>query len=354
MTANIKRQALKPTSSDVSADSLAAGRISPDEALFAGKRAVQALASCEHFAGSEKLILKALSLQDALGPVFDITGDCEDGAKAGAEAVHAQMLADLIQSNTNKYARLGVRIHDYTHEAWRHDVDLIVGNAADRLAYVTIPKTTRVDEAAQMISYVQEAACRAGRQTDVPVHLLVETHGALEHVFELARLPAVEVLDFGLMDFVSDHHGVIPASALRSPMQFEHQLLIRAKARVVAAAAAAGIVPAHNVCLNLKDKAVVHADADRARQEFGFQRMWSIYPDQIEPIVEAMQPSFAELEDALAILSLAQDASWGPIQFKGELHDRATYRYFWSLVRRANATGMNLPEDALNRFFSTL
>lgn len=351
MTTNMKNQALNAMSSDVSVERWAAGRVSPDEALFAGKRAVQALASCEHFAGSEKLILKALSLQDALGPVFDITGDCEDGAKAGTEIAHAQMLAGLIQSSANKYGRLGVRIHDFTHEAWRHDVNLIVGNAADRLAYITIPKTTRVDEAAQMIGYVQETARRAGRQTDVPVHLLIETHDALEHVFELARLPSVEVLDFGLMDFVSDHHGVIPASALRSPMQFEHQLLIRAKARVVAAAAAACVVPAHNVCLNLKDKAVVHADADRARQEFGFQRMWSIYPDQIQTIVEAMRPSFSELEDAVAILSLAQDASWGPIQFKGELHDRATYRYFWSLVKRANATGMNLPEEALNRFF---
>ena len=36
----------------------------------------------------------------------------------------------------------------------------------------------------------------------------------------IAATPWVQVLDFGLMDFVSGHHGAIPASAMRSPGQF--------------------------------------------------------------------------------------------------------------------------------------
>ncbi len=47
---------------------------------------------------------------------------------------------------------------------------------------------------------------------------------------------------------------------------------------------------------------------------------------------------------AKAILLAAQEVNWGPIQFEGELHDRATYRYFWELVQRANVTGLPLPE----------
>jgi citrate lyase subunit beta/citryl-CoA lyase len=78
--------------------------------------------------------------------------------------------------------------------------------------------------------------------------------------------------------------------------------------------------------------------------------MWSIYPAQIAPIVEAMRPNFSEVDDAAAILLLAQDADWGPIQFKGELHDRATYRYFWSALKRASVTGIPIPEEARNRF----
>jgi citrate lyase subunit beta/citryl-CoA lyase len=33
------------------------------------------------------------------------------------------------------------------------------------------------------------------------------------------------------------------------------------------------------------------------------------------------------------------------------LHDRASYRYYWELLRRAHATGAALPPEARHRFF---
>jgi len=328
--------------------------VHPRQALFSGEKPFPVLSACEHFAGSEKLIEKALALQQRLGPIFDITCDCEDGARAGEEEAHARMVARMIASPLNVHGKLGVRIHDPAHAAWRQDVEIVVGtpDTAARLAYVTIPKATTPSQVAEVIDRVQQMARKTGRATPVPIHVLIETHGALHDVFAIAALPHVEVLDFGLMDFVSGHHGAIPASAMRSPGQFEHRLLARAKSEVCAAALAHGIVPAHNVCLNLKDAEVIGSDARRARDEFGFQRMWSIYPAQIEPIVAAMQPDFEEVSDAGEILLAAQDADWGPIQFKGELHDRATYRYFWGVVERAKSTGMTISPLVVERFFS--
>ena len=324
----------------------------PTQALFQGEKPFPALFACEHFAGSEKMILKAMDLQQEYGPIFDITCDCEDGAAAGNELSHAELVARLIASDRNRFNKVGVRIHDPSHSAWKQDVDVVVGACADRLAYVTIPKATDVQQVEEVIEHVQATARRAGSARAIPVHVLVETHGALEAVFRLATLPDVEVLDFGQMDFVSGHQGAIPASAMRSPGQFQHALLVRAKAQMVAAALSHGVVPAHNVCLNLKDETVVHGDALRARTEFGFLRMWSIHPAQIRSIVNAMQPAFDEVQDASDILCAAQDANWGPIQFKGELHDRATYRYFWTILQRAEATGVKLPPRASARFFS--
>lgn len=324
----------------------------PSEALFQGERSFPALAACEHFAGSEKLILKAMDLQKEYGPIFDITCDCEDGAAAGDELGHAERVARLIASERNVFDKVGVRIHDPAHPSWKQDVDVVVGQAAERLAYVTVPKATHVQQVEEVIQHVQRTSRSAGREHPIPIHVLIETHGALEAAFRLAALPHVQVLDFGQMDFVSGHHGAIPAAAMRSPAQFEHALLVRAKARMVAAALGQGVVPAHNVCLNLKDERVVHGDAHRARMEFGFLRMWSIHPAQIRPIVDAMKPSFEEVQDASSILCAAQDAAWGPIQFKGELHDRATYRYFWSVLERAKATGIEVPADAASRFFA--
>ncbi|WP_454722186.1 MULTISPECIES: HpcH/HpaI aldolase/citrate lyase family protein [Cupriavidus] len=324
----------------------------PNDALFAGEKAFPILAACEHFAGSEKLIGKAMDLQVEYGPVFDVTCDCEDGAAAGQEREHAEMVARMIASDRNRMGRAGARIHDPSHPAWRQDVDIIVGGAGSRLAYLTVPKSTSAGQVAEVIRYIAEAGKAAGLEKPVPVHVLIETHGALRDVFQIAALPDIEVLDFGLMDFVSGHHGAIPAAAMRSPGQFEHALLARAKADMVAAALANGIVPAHNVCLSLKDAEVIAGDARRARNAFGFLRMWSIYPAQIQPIVNAMRPDFTEVEDAAGILVAAQDADWGPIQYKGELHDRATYRYFWEVLRKAKVTGMALPADAERRFFA--
>ena len=57
----------------------------PSEVLFQGKRAPVSIPVCDHYAGSEKLMRNSLALQQELGPIFDITLDCEDGASAGNE-----------------------------------------------------------------------------------------------------------------------------------------------------------------------------------------------------------------------------------------------------------------------------
>lgn len=326
--------------------------VHPSEALFSGEKSFPIIPSCEHFAGSEKLILKALSLQDTIGPVFDITCDCEDGAQAGQEREHAEMIVRVLTSDVNKHKMAGARIHDFTHANWRQDVDILVSGAGNVLSYITIPKCTTFAQAKEMIAYIQQVAKANNITREIPVHILIETHGALKAVHEIAALPWVQVLDFGLMDFVSGHHGAIPASAMRSPGQFEHRLLARAKAELVAAALANGVVPAHNVTLDLKNVETTHSDASRARHEFGFLRMWSIYPTQIEAIVDAMKPNFDEVQDGANILLAAQKADWGPIQYDGELHDRATYRYFWEILQKAKLTKVAIPAEATKAFFS--
>ena len=326
--------------------------VHPNDALFSGEKSFPIIPSCEHFAGSEKLILKALAMQDSIGPVFDITCDCEDGAQAGQERDHADMIVRVLTSAENKHKMAGARIHDYTHPAWKQDIDILVAGAGQVLSYITIPKCTSHAQAKEMIAYIQKVATFNGITREIPVHILVETHGALKAVHDIATLPWLQVLDFGLMDFVSGHHGAIPASAMRSPGQFDHRLLARAKAELVAAALANGVVPAHNVTLDLKNVETTHSDASRARNEFGFLRMWSIYPTQIEAIVSAMKPNFDEVQDGANILLAAQKADWGPIQYDGELHDRATYRYFWEILQKAKLTNVAIPAEAQAAFFS--
>jgi len=326
-------------------------RTHPKDALFSGEKPYPIINVCEHFAGSEKLIGKALELQNKMGGVFDITMDCEDGAKEGQEKAHAEMVVAMAKSPLNEHKKAGVRIHDFSNAWWRQDVDIVVPGAGNEIAYITLPKPTCVDEAATQIEYIKDVSRKSGIQREIPIHVLIETHGALRDAYQIAALDWVQVLDFGLMDFVSGFHGAVPSACMRSPGQFEHRALAYAKARMVQAAMCAGVVPAHNVTLDLKNTYQTYSDASRAKNDFGFLRMWSIYPAQIQPIVDAMRPNYDEVETAVNILLAAQDASWGPIQYDGELHDRATYRYFWEQVQKARVTGIELPDDAVSRWF---
>ena len=325
--------------------------VHPRDALFAGERTLPAIAACDHYAGSEKLIGKALDLQAAMGPVFDVTCDCEDGAAAGRETAHAEMVAAMLASSRNAHRQAGARIHDPAHAHWRKDVDILVGGAGDSLAFLTLPKCGSAEQVAGMIEYIRSTAIRRKLEREIPVHVLIETHGALRDAWRIAALPGVIGLAFGLMDFVSDHHGAIHASNMRSPGQFEHPLLVRAKTEIVSASLAHGVVPAHNVSLDLKNPDSVYRDAWRARNELGFLRMWSIHPSQIQPIVDAMKPDLGEVADGAEILLAAQRADWGPIQHRGELHDRATYRYYWQLLQKARVTGVAVPDEAAAAFF---
>jgi citrate lyase subunit beta/citryl-CoA lyase len=245
----------------------------------------------------------------------------------------------------NRFGRIGVRVHDSASPHFAGDVAAIVPACAARLAYLVLPKAENLADVKRMIEFVNRYALPAGREA-LPIHVLIETHGALRDAWDIAALPQVECLSFGIMDFVSAHYGAIPGNAMRTPGQFTHPLVTRAKLEIVAACHAHGKVPSHNVTTEIKDSAVVANDAQRAAAEFGFTRMWSIHPDQIKPIIKAFTPRVSEVNEATNILTEAINAHWGPIAQHGRLHDRASYRYYWTVLQRAKLAGLALPEAA--------
>ncbi len=316
----------------------------PSEVLFQGTRQPVSIPVCDHYAGAEKLMRKSIALQQELGPIFDITLDCEDGASAGNEEAHARLIATLIAGEENRFRRIGARVHDLGSAHFESDVAIIC-TAAPRLAYLVLPKAESVGDVKRAIAVMDRHAKENGR-SKLPVHVLIETHGALTDVQAIAALPQVECLSFGIMDFVSAHYGAIPGAAMRSPGQFTHPLVMRAKLEIAAACHAHGKVASHNVSTEIKDTSVVANDAQRAAAECGYTRMWSIHPDQIKPILKAFTPRGSEVSEAASILTEARNVQWGPIQHNGRLHDRASYRYYWTILQRAKTGGLPLPESA--------
>lgn len=324
----------------------------PSTVLFQDHLLPVSLPVCDHYAGSEKLMRKSMLLQRELAVTsnstsnvtFDITFDCEDGASFGNEEAQAKLVAELIASDENQFGRIGARIHAPSSPHFAQDIKLVC--TSRQLAYVVIPKIHGVAELESAIKAISLQRDFSGLPP-LPIHVLIETHGALAEVRQIAAQKPVECISFGIMDFVSAHYGAIPGNAMRSPGQFTHPLVMRAKGEIAAACHLYGKVASHNVTTEFKDTATVANDAQRAFNECGYNRMWSIHPNQIKPIVKAFAPRNSELQEAITILTAAKEANWGPIPLNGRLHDRASYRYYWMVLKRAKTNGLTLSEEAL-------
>ena len=330
-----------------------AHRVHPQVALFdPGEPVPVSLPVCDHYAGVEVRMRKSLELQAELGPVFDVTLDGEDGAPVGGEVEHAHLIAELVASPANRFGRVGARLQPVDHPRFEEVVDLLVRLVGARLPYLMIPKPRGVADVERAATCIDAASARHRLPRPIPLHALVETHGALREVQALAAHPRIESLSFGLMDFVSAHRGAIPQSAMGAAGQFDHPLIVRAKLEIAAACHAHGKTPSHCVVTEFKDTRALEAAVGMARELLGYTRMWSIHPAQVRTIVEAFAPTVAEIDEAAEILLRAQAVQWAPVRHRDTLHDRASYRYFWHVLERAHRTDPHgLPAEIRRVFF---
>lgn len=309
---------------------------------------------------------KSLQLQAEMSEefgacVFDVTLDCEDGAPSGGEVEQAHLVVALAKSAHKApsavRARVGARVHPVDHNAFGADVDTIVGQAAADLSYIMVPKVESLSDVLTAVAAI-DAATTAHIANPLPVHVLIESAGAVRNVFDIASHPRVESVSFGLMDFVSSHAGAIGSQAMGVRAhsdsdtldQFHHPLVLRAKLEIASACHAYAKVPSHCVVTEFRDTMALERAAKRAAHALGYTRMWSIHPDQIRPILRAFSPAQDEVDLAARIVEAAARQDWAPTSVDGKLHDRASYRYFWQLLERAHRTGRDLPMSVQQYF----
>lgn len=316
----------------------------PRDVLTDAQGGAVSLPVCDHYSGVEARMRKSLQLQAEMTEefgacVFDVTLDCEDGTPTGAEAEHAALVVSLVRG-AGPTARVAVRVHPVDHPAFASDIATIATQVGHRLAHIMLPKVESVADVDTAIRAIDAAGATA-----LPVHALIESPAAVHRAFDIAAHPRLQSLSFGLMDFVSAHGGAIPSQAMGSAGQFTHPLVVRAKLEIASACHAHGKVPSHSVVTEFSDMDAMRAAALKASREFGFTRMWSIHPAQIRPILQALAPSDAEVDTATRIVVAAAHADWAPISHEGQLHDRASYRYYWQVLERAHRTGRALSAD---------
>jgi citrate lyase subunit beta/citryl-CoA lyase len=316
-------------------------------------------------------MLKSLALQAEMAQefatcVFDVTLDCEDGAAVGKEKDHALLVQSIAkqaycasQAAGKSLARVATRVHPVDHPAFEQDVEIIVGGAAQALCHVMIPKVESRSDVDRAVQVIDRAALSGDRDRPMPIHVLIESALAVQQVADIVSHPRVESASFGLMDFVSAHGGSIPASAMGMSAsadapdldQFSHPLVVRAKLEIAAACHAYGKVASHCVVTEFRDSVRLGQAAKRASQALGYGRMWSIHPNQIRPILAAFAPADSEVDQASEIICKAHAKDWAPISMAGQLHDRASYRYYWQVLMRARQTARLHVHDPAQVFF---
>ena len=337
--------------------------VHPREVLLGGIDAVGALPVCDHYCGEQAKMLKSLALQSEMTKefarcVFDVTLDCEDGAPVGGERDHAQMVAELARTahsvggaskaQASARARVAVRIHPVDHPAFYQDVELLFGSDRHEghgFCHVMLPKVERVED----VEVLCKALAQVGEHS-IPIHCLIESPAAVYQALPIAAHARVESLSFGLMDYVSSHGGAIGQSAMGYPGQFTHPLVVRAKLEIASACHAKGKVPSHCVVTEYRDiQRLTHA-AKTAASDLGYTRMWSIHPSQIRPILAAFSPDESEVDLAAQVIQAAMNANWGPVSVNQVLHDRASFRYFWSVLQRAHGVGQTIEPSLMALF----
>jgi citrate lyase subunit beta/citryl-CoA lyase len=219
--------------------------------------------------------------------------DLEDAVPAGDKAAARAALAAWLAPGRPVL----VRINGADSEWFGADLALC---AMPGVAGIVLPKAEREADLA--------ALAAAGAPAILP---LVESALGLWHCAALARMPRVQRLVFGSIDFSLDL-GISEG----------HEQLLYARSQLVLASRVAGIAaPVDGVTTSIDDPDSVRADTLRARA-LGFGAKLCIHPKQVGAVNAAFAPTSAELAWAGRVMAAAAQANGGAVALDGKMVDR--------------------------------
>jgi citrate lyase subunit beta/citryl-CoA lyase len=157
-----------------------------------------------------------------------------------------------------------------------------------------------------------------GGPRGITLQVLIESARGLENIAAIAGASTrCQALIFGAGDYIADTGIAATRRALSHP-----------RARIAAAAAAAGLQAIDHVHPNVADTQALAAEAAEAR-EIGYAGKWAIHPQQVPVINAAFSPGEQEVARARKVIEAceqAQAAGVGALMLDGALVDEATLK----------------------------
>lgn len=223
-----------------------------------------------------------IDLEDAVGP------DNKERARAGA--------ADwLAQGNTAM-----VRINGIDTPWYEADMEMV---AKFRQASVMLPKAD-----------AYSATHTLGRHPHCRLVALLETIDAYMNLISLAKVPGLQRIAFGSVDF-STESGIADTG----------HGLTAVRTQIVLASRFAGLpAPIDGVSLEFHDEAVLRQAAADSRA-LGFGGKLCIHPRQVEPVNAAWTPGAMEVAWARRVVQAFTDSQGNATAVDGQMIDKPVY-----------------------------
>jgi citrate lyase subunit beta/citryl-CoA lyase len=219
--------------------------------------------------------------------------DLEDAVPAAEKAAARAALAAWLSPDRPVL----VRINSADSEWFAGDLAL---SARPGVAGIMLPKAERDADLA--------ALAAAGAVAILP---LIESALGLWHAAALARMPRVQRLVFGSIDFSFD-----------LGIKEGYESLLYARSQLVLASRVAGIAaPVDGVTTTFENPDSVKDDTLRARA-LGFGGKLCIHPKQLAPVNAAFAPTVDELAWAGRVVAAAEAANGGAVALDGKMVDR--------------------------------
>jgi citrate lyase subunit beta/citryl-CoA lyase len=264
--------------------------------------------------------------------------DLEDAvAVSQKEAARATVIEALNTLNFDGKIR-AFRPNDIATRFCYRDLIEVVEAAGRNLDGVVIPKVNGPADAQFVDTLLTQIERNVGLEVGrIRIEALIESAAGVLHAEQIAAAtPRMSGLVFGLVDYAAD----VGAKELGAEQFFYYNY---AKAKVIAAARAAGLTCVDGVTLAIRDLEACARDA-RMAARMGFDGKWAVHPAQLEPIHAAFTPSAEEVARARRIVDAYavadRERGQGAITLDDEMVDAANIRLAKKTLAIARHAGL--------------
>ncbi|MEX3928715.1 CoA ester lyase [Paraburkholderia sp. BR10936] len=222
--------------------------------------------------------------------------DLEDAVADADKASARKHVADAARTFVAAPVRVLLRINGAGTQWFEDDLSLAVLDGIDG---IVLPKA----ENSAALSAVATA-------TQKPIWPIIESAEGVWNALEVARMPGIERLIFGSVDFELD-----------LDCDGSWDALLHARSRIVLASRVAGIQsPVDGVTVAINDERQLAEDSSKARS-LGFGGKLCIHPRQVEAVNVAFSPSADEIAKARRIVEAYERAEGGAVSVDGRMVD---------------------------------